>query len=92
MREPENILLSKKSQVEKSVVGIALLLHFFRITFESDTDGAGGAMPKYYCFNHSRASRIRTFFLPANHGGQQYFSVFHGLPHFEIHFAGPSLI
>ena len=27
-----------------------------------------------YCFNHSRASRIRKFFLSANHGGWQYFS------------------
>ena len=33
---------------------------------------------KYYCFNHSGASRIRKFFLSANHGGRQYFSVFHG--------------
>ena len=45
-----------------------------------------------YCFNHSRGSRIRKFFLSANHGGRQYFLVFHALPHplhFEIHFAGP---
>ena len=35
-------------------------------------------MSKYYCFSHSRASRIQKFFLSANHGGQQYFSVFHG--------------
>ena len=30
---------------------------------------------KYYCFNHSRVSRIRKFSLSANHGGRQYFSV-----------------
>ena len=29
--------------------------------------------PKCYCFNHSRASRIQKFFLPANHGSRQYF-------------------
>ena len=33
---------------------------------------------KCYCFSHSRASRLETYFLSANHGGQQYFSVFHG--------------
>ena len=32
----------------------------------------------YYCFSHSRASRIQKFFLSINHGGQQYFPVFHG--------------
>ena len=35
---------------------------------------------KYYCFSHSRVSRIRKFFLSANHGGRKYISVFHGLP------------
>ena len=35
---------------------------------------------KYYFFSRSRASRIQKFFLSANHGGQQYFSVFHGPP------------
>ena len=35
---------------------------------------------KYYCFNLCRASRIRTFSLSANHGGRQYFSVFHVPP------------
>ena len=47
---------------------------------------------KYYYFNHSRASRIRTFFLSTNHGDRRYFSVLHDPPHFEIHFAGPALI
>ena len=32
---------------------------------------------KYYYFNHSRASRIRKFFLSAIHGGRQYFPLFH---------------
>ena len=45
---------------------------------------------KYYCFSHFRASRIRKFFFSANHGGRQYFSVFHG--QFEIHFAGPVIV
>ena len=34
---------------------------------------------KYYCFSHSRASRIRKLSLSTNHGGRQYFLVFHGL-------------
>ena len=33
---------------------------------------------KFYYFNHSRASRIKKFFLSANYVGRQYFSVFHG--------------
>ena len=33
---------------------------------------------KCYCFSHSRAPRIRTFFLSPNHGGRQYFPVFLG--------------
>ena len=49
---------------------------------------------KILLFSHSRASRIRKFFLSDNHGGREYFSVFHAphpliSPHFEIHFAGP---
>ena len=35
---------------------------------------------EYYCFNHSRVSRIRKFFLSANYGGRQYFSVFNARP------------
>ena len=31
-----------------------------------------------YFFSHNRASRIKKVFLLANHGGRQYFSVFHG--------------
>ena len=31
---------------------------------------------KYYCFSHSRISRIQKFFLSASHGGRQYFSLF----------------
>ena len=33
---------------------------------------------KCYCFSHSRAFRIQKFFLSANHGGRQYFPLFHG--------------
>ena len=32
---------------------------------------------KCYCFSHSRDSRVQRFFLSANRGGWQYFSVFH---------------
>ena len=33
---------------------------------------------KCYCFSHCRASRIQKFFLSANHGNRQCFTVFHG--------------
>ena len=33
---------------------------------------------KCYCFSHCRASRIQQFFLSANHGNRQCFTVFHG--------------
>ena len=33
---------------------------------------------KCYCFSHSRASIIQNFFMLANNGGRQYFSVLHG--------------
>ena len=32
---------------------------------------------KCYCFSHSRVSRIQRLSLSCNHGGRQYFSVFH---------------
>ena len=48
--------------------------------FKAETIKRLSARSKYYCFSHSRASRIRNFFLSANHGGRQYFSVFHGPP------------
>ena len=65
--------------------------------FKAETIKRLSPRSKYHCFSHSTASRIRKFFLSANHGGQQYFSVFHDppppspkpSPHFEIHFAGP---
>ena len=44
---------------------------------------------KCYCFSHSRASRIQTFFLSVNQGGWQ---VFFSVPWpllLEINFAGP---
>ena len=31
-----------------------------------------------YCFSHSRAPRIQKFFLSADHGGREYFSLFLG--------------
>ena len=60
--------------------------------FNAETIKRLSPRSKYYCFNHSRTSRIRKFFLSANHRGRQYFSVLHGPPHFEIHFAGPVYI
>ena len=33
---------------------------------------------KCYCFSYFTACRIQKLFLSVNHGGQQYFSVFHG--------------
>ena len=45
--------------------------------FKAETITRLSPRSKYYCFNHSRVSRIRNFFLLANHGGRQYFSVFH---------------
>ena len=41
------------------------------------------------CFSNFRVSRIRNIFFSVNHGGRQYFLVFHAPPHFEIHFVGP---
>ena len=49
-----------------------------RNTFKSDTIKRLSLRSKLYCLSHSRASRIQTFFLSDNHGGRQYFSVFHG--------------
>ena len=48
--------------------------------FRAETAKRLSPRSKYYCFSHSRAFRIRKFFLSANHGGRQYFSVFHGPP------------
>ena len=45
--------------------------------FKAETITRLSPRSKYYCFNHSRVSKIRNFFLLANHGGRQYFSVFH---------------
>ena len=58
---------------------------------------------KILLFQPSRAFRIRKFFLSANHGGRQYFSVFHGPPtlksispalsyDFSLHFFHDSVI
>ena len=47
--------------------------------FKAETIKRLSPRSKYYCFNHSRASRIRKFFsVPWS-------------PYFEIHFAGPAL-
>ena len=48
--------------------------------FKTETIKRLSPRSKYYCFSHSRASRIRKFLLSANHGGRQYFPVFHGPP------------
>ena len=57
--------------------------------FKAETIESLSPRSKCYCFSHSRVYRIEKIFLSANHGGRQYFSVFHGPIHFEIHFAGP---
>ena len=50
-----------------------------RKTFKAETIKRLSPRSKLYCLSHSRASRIQNFFWSANHGGQQYFTVFHGL-------------
>ena len=40
--------------------------------FKAETIKRLSPRSKYYCFRHSRASRIQKFFLSANHGGRQY--------------------
>ena len=49
-----------------------------RKTFKAETIKRLSLRSKLYCLRYSRASRIQKFFLWANHGGRQYFSVFHG--------------
>ena len=49
-----------------------------RTIFKEETIERLSPRSKYYCFSHSRVSRIQKFFLSANHGGRQYFSGFHG--------------
>ena len=49
-----------------------------RKTFKAETIKRLSLRSKLHCLSHSRASRIQNFFLSANHGGRQYFSVFHG--------------
>ena len=48
--------------------------------FKAETIKRLSPRSKYCYFSHSRTSRIRKFFLSANHGGRQYFSVFHAPP------------
>ena len=48
--------------------------------FKAETIKRLSPKSKYYCFSHSRASRIRKFFLSANHGSRQYFPVLYGPP------------
>ena len=48
--------------------------------FKAETIKRLSPRSKCYCFNHSRASRIRKFFLSVNHGGRHYFSVSDGRP------------
>ena len=45
---------------------------------------------KCYRYSHSTASRIQKFFLSANHGGQQNFSVFHGPS--TLNYISPALV
>ena len=48
--------------------------------FKTETIKRLSPRSKYYCLSHSRASRIWKFFLSVNHGGWQYFPVFHSPP------------
>ena len=48
-----------------------------RKSFKAETIRRLSPSSKCYCFSHSRASRIKKFSLPVNHGVRQYFSVFH---------------
>lgn len=47
--------------------------------FKVDTIKRLPPRSKCYYSSQSRASRIQKLFLSANHGGRQYFSMFHGL-------------
>lgn len=49
-----------------------------RKSFKGETIKKLPPLSKCYCFTQFRASRIQKNFLSANHGGWQYFSVFHG--------------
>ena len=49
-----------------------------RKIFEAETIKRLSPRSKCYCFSHSRASRTQKFFLLANHGSRQCFSVFYG--------------
>ena len=46
--------------------------------FKAETIERLSPRSKCYCSTHSRMPRIQKIFLSANHGGRQYFSVFHG--------------
>ena len=48
--------------------------------FKAETIKRLSPRSKDYFFSHTRSSTIRKFFLLANHGGRQYFSVLHGPP------------
>ena len=65
----DTFLCSKKKKVKQRKA---------RKTFKVKTIKSLSLRPKLYCLSHSRASRIQKCFLSANHGGRQYFSVFHG--------------
>ena len=49
-----------------------------RKTFKAENIERLSPKSKCYCFSHSRASRVQSFFWLANHGGRQYLSMFHG--------------
>ena len=48
-----------------------------RKSFKAKTIKTLSPRSKYYCFSHFRAFAVQKFFLSANHGGRQHFSVFH---------------
>ena len=49
-----------------------------RNNFKAETIKRLSPRSKCYCFSHSRLFRIQKIFFLANHGGRQYFPLFHG--------------
>ena len=69
MPPPPTFLRSKKKKGKQRKA---------RKTFKAETSKRLPLRLKLHCLSHSRTSRIQKFFFLVNHGGRQYFSVFHG--------------
>ena len=66
---PQLFCVAKRKKLNKGKKGKS---------FKAETIKRLPPKSKCYCFSHSRASRIQKFFLSANHGNRQCFTVFHG--------------